>query len=278
MFGYVAINKSELKFREFDEYRSYYCGLCQRLKKKYGCLGQISLSYDMTFLTMLLSSLYEPENTRSNCRCIAHPFEKHPYCYNEITDYVADMNLLLCVYKCNDDWEDEKKIFKKCWGDIIRKRSKKQQVLYGKKDTIIRNLLDKMHELEKANSDDVDKMADLFGQIMSVIFVYKEDEWSDSLSKIGYLLGKFVYLMDAYDDIEKDIKKHNYNPLISRFKNENFEEYGHVALTVIMSECCQEFEMLPLIENVDILRNILYSGVWGRFEEVSAKRKAKKEQ
>ena len=86
MFGYIIINKAEMKFKEFDVYHSYYCGICRDLKRKYGAAGQISLSYDMTFLAILLTSLYEPETTVSCCKCMAHPFEKHETRNNIFTE------------------------------------------------------------------------------------------------------------------------------------------------------------------------------------------------
>ena len=107
MFGYIVINQSEMKFKEYDVYRSYYCGLCQSLKERYGVLGQLSLNYDMTFILMLLTGLYEPEEQEAQCRCVAHPLEKHPTRRNLFTDYVADMTVLFSCYKAEDDWEDE---------------------------------------------------------------------------------------------------------------------------------------------------------------------------
>ena len=122
MFGYIIVNKQEMKFREFDCYQSYYCGLCQCLKKRYGRSGQLTLSYDMTFLIMLLSSLYEPETAFFHCKCIAHPFEAHPARQNVFTEYAADMNLLLSYYKCVDDWEDERKLSRRADAAAPKKR------------------------------------------------------------------------------------------------------------------------------------------------------------
>ena len=104
MFGYVLINKPELKFKEYDIYKSYYCGLCHTLKKRHGIVGQISLTYDMTFLTLLLTSLYEPDITEERHRCISHPLSKHLMVSSQYTDYVADMNIILAYYKSLDDW------------------------------------------------------------------------------------------------------------------------------------------------------------------------------
>ena len=110
MFGYVVLNKPEIKFKDFDLYRSFYCGLCRELKEKYGISGQISLTYDMTFVVILLSALYEPDTQKGTTRCIIHPVRKQTVRRNEVTEYAADMNVLLTYYKCRDDWEDEKKV------------------------------------------------------------------------------------------------------------------------------------------------------------------------
>ncbi|MCQ2493536.1 MAG: DUF5685 family protein [Lachnospiraceae bacterium] len=272
MFGYIVINKSELKFREFDTYQSYYCGLCNVLKKKYGLFGQLTLSYDITFAAILLSSLYEPESEISYHRCFAHPFEKHMAVNNEILDYLVDMNVLLTMYKCEDDWKDERKLYKKIFGDILSGKSDKQRINYCDKEQFIAERLGKMSELEAAGNKDICAMAELFGEIMGEILCFRDDEWTESIRLIGFHLGRFIYTLDAYDDLENDIRKGNYNPLIDHMQNEDFEEYIHTMLTLIISDCCREFEILPLIENVEILRNILYSGVWERYEAVKGKR------
>ena len=126
LFGYIIVNKPEMKFKEFDLYHAYYCGLCRSLKKCYGMAGQISLSYDMTFLAMLLSGLYEPEETRSRERCMAHPLSRHMAIENIFTEYAADMNVLLTMYKCEDDWQDEKKAGRHLYGSVLKVKSTKK--------------------------------------------------------------------------------------------------------------------------------------------------------
>ncbi|MBQ8230929.1 MAG: hypothetical protein IJZ34_03220 [Lachnospiraceae bacterium] len=272
MFGYIIVNKAEMKFKEFDVYHSYYCGLCRKLKEKYGAAGQLSLSYDMTFLLMLLSGLYEPETKVSSCKCIAHPFEDHTTRINMITDYMADMNVLFTYYKCLDDWEDEKKALKLVYGKILEGKTKKARQMYMDKFRKIDMLMHNMTEVEKSGKADIDTMAGLFGQIMTQIVVCREDEWTENLSRFAFYLGKFIYLMDAYEDVETDIKKGTYNPLKKKYDSPEFEEECRTILTMMMSECCKEFEKLPILENVEILRNILYSGVWCRYETVREKR------
>ena len=277
MFGYVIVNKAEMKFKEFDVYHSYYCGLCRKLKEKYGATGQISLSYDMTFLLMLLSGLYEPETTKSSSKCIAHPFEEHVTRSNVFTDYMADMNVLFAYYKCQDDWEDEKKLYKLLYGKALEGKTKKAREIYQDKYRKIDLLMHDMTEAEKSGKADIDTMAGLFGQIMVQIVVCKEDEWTENLARFAFYLGKFIYLMDAYEDVEEDIRKGTYNPLKKIYHNPDFEEECRTILTMMMSECCKEFERLPILEHVEILRNVLYSGVWCRYEAVREKRSKVKE-
>lgn len=277
MFGYVVVNKAEMKFKEFDTYHSYYCGLCHALKDRYGAAGQLTLSYDMTFILMLLTSLYEPEVTYGTGKCIAHPFEKHEIRRNLFSDYIADMNVVLSYYKCMDDWEDEKKLHKLLFGKLLEGKSAANREFYQDKVRQINMLMHEISQKEQDNCQDVDVMAGLFGRLMAQITAVREDEWTDNLRNLGYYLGEFIYLLDAYEDIEEDIKKNRYNPLKSRFGQPEFEEDCRTILTMMMAECCKEFEQLPLLENVDILRNILYSGVWCRYERVRGKRRSKDE-
>ena len=277
MFGYIVVNKAEMKYKDFDKYHAYYCGLCQSLKDRYGAWGQLSLSYDMTFLHVLLTSLYEPEEKREQVRCIAHPLEKHPVLRSEITDYVADMNVLLTMFKCEDDWADEKKITRYVYGKLLRKRSCGKKKLFCEKAKNIHALLRRISEKEVENCQDIDEMSGLFGQVMAEITTYRKDEWEETLRQVGFYLGKFVYLLDAYEDLDEDRKKGLYNPFMRRAEDPSFEEDIHRILTVTMERCCKEFEQLPILENVDILRNILYSGVWSRYEMTCAKRKGQGE-
>lgn len=272
MFGYVVVNKQEMKFKEFDLYQSYYCGLCQKLKEQYGKRGQLTLSYDLTFVILLLTSLYEPDTAADVCKCIAHPFEKHPTRINEFTGYAADMNLLLSYYKCLDDWQDEHKVGRKLMADSLQRKCRKIAEEYPHKAEVIRQMLQELYQCEKRQGTDIDEISGYFGEIMSEIFACREDEWTKELRRMGFFMGKFIYLMDAYEDMEKDRKKNNYNPFLLKESQENFEEYVGSILTMMMAECSKSFERLPIVENTEILRNVLYSGVWCRYEMVRRKR------
>lgn len=277
MFGYIIINKPEIKFKDYDVYRSFYCGLCRELKKKFGISGQLSLTYDMTFVILLLNGLYETPVQKEKTRCIMHPFQKNTICRNEITEYAADMNVLLTYYKCMDDWQDEKKYLRFVYAKILEKKNKKQKAVYQKKAETIAAYLQELSLLEKAGEMDMDRMSGCFGKIMEEILAYKTDEWEKNLRKIGFFLGKFIYLLDAYEDVEQDVKKGCYNPFSQEYLTEGFEERIRQILILMLSETCREFEKLPIIKYADILRNILYSGVWCRFEKISVKRRETQE-
>lgn len=278
MFGYIVINKAEMKFKDFDVYHAYYCGLCRVLKEQHGMIGQLTLSYDMTFLILLLSGLYEPENTDMHVTCTAHPFHKHAARVNAFTSYAADMNLILSYYKCMDDWKDERK--KKAYINtrLLHTKMKKIEARYPGKTTAIAKRLRQLSACEKKNDRNLDKMAGLFGRIMAEIFAYRQDEWEASLRRFGFFLGKFIYLMDAFEDIDDDLADGCYNPFREVCKRADFDDYCRQILTMMIAECSREFEKLPILTHADILRNILYSGVWTRYEAVCRKRNRKSEE
>lgn len=275
MFGYIIINKGDMKFKEFDVYHAHYCGLCKRLKEEYGLAGQMTLSYDMTFVIMLLSGLYETVTETDYCKCAAHPFEKHMTKINKFTEYAADMNILLSYYKCMDDWADNKKYGKLLYAQLLRKAYRRVEKKYKDKVRRIETLMERLGEKEKSGCTDIDQMSRLFGEVMAEIMVYKDDEWKDNLYKTGLYLGKFIYLCDAYEDIEKDLEEGNYNPFYDLYEDPDFEEQCASILIMMMSECSREFEQLPILDNIEILRNIIYSGVWYRYEKVRSEREAR---
>ena len=278
MFGYVTVCEPELKMKDFRKYRSYYCGLCQELKEKYGFSGQMTLTYDMTFAIILLTSLYEYGTKTEQRRCKAHPVKKQTMNRNEITDYAADMNLLLAYYHLEDDWADEKKPGALLGKGVLQKKARAVIRKYPRQSKVIQKALRGIRRCEKENCMDLDRVSGYFGRMMAELFVYKKDVWEETLRRIGFFLGKFIYLMDAYDDLEEDMKKHCYNPLIRIRKEKDYEERIRNILCMMIAECSAEFEKLPCLLDVDILRNILYDGVWNRYKLIQMKKKERKEQ
>ncbi|MDO4262434.1 MAG: DUF5685 family protein [Eubacteriales bacterium] len=273
MFGYIVVHKPELKVREYEQYRASYCGLCRSLKKRHGWAGQLTLSFDMTFLALLLTGLYEPETLTGSRRCIAHPVHPHHYRQNEYFDYAADMNVLLTYYKCMDDWKDDRKWSARAFAAILKPGLRRVRKEYGRKAETTRRLLETLGELEQEKSRDIDRTAGCFGEIMAELFVYREDEWKEPLWRMGFYFGKFIYLMDAYEDIEEDLKRGRYNPLAGLYEKESFEEECQQILKMMMSETSRVFERLPVVQDAQILRNILYAGVWTRYGQIRCRRK-----
>ena len=184
------------------------------------------------------------------------------------------MNILLTYYKCLDDWQDDRKCGKRIYAGLLEKGYRAVGRRHGGKVRAIEAAMRQLTRREKEGCTDIDEMSRLFGEVMAQIMVYRNDEWKDCLYRIGMYLGKFIYLCDAYEDVEKDMKTGSYNPLRNWYGNPDFEERCRGILVLMMSECSREFEKLPILEHAGILRNILYSGVWYRFEKVRGEREA----
>lgn len=265
MFGYINIFKPELKMKDYYKYKAYYCGLCKTLKTRYRPLGQMTLSYDMTFLILLLTSLYESETKMEQHRCFVHPLNKHDTLQNEFTNYVADMNIVLTYYHMLDDWQDEKSVVGFTGAKVLERYYRKICKRYPRQCDVIKRGLEQLSHCERNGEQNIDVVSRNFGELMAELFDYKQDRWGEHLRKIGFYLGKFIYIMDAYDDLAKDKKNNSYNPLIEISEEKDFEKNCKAMLTAMLAECTGEFEMLPCLVDVDILRNILYEGVWSKY-------------
>ncbi len=272
MFGYVVVNKPELKIKEYDEYREYYCSLCHGLKKYHGLKSSLCLSYDYTFLLMLFTGLYEPKETREVKRCLVNPLKKQAVRNNEFVEYVADMGVVLARLKCMDDWEDEKKFLKMTYGAMLKSDYAKVKEKYPDKIEIIEQCIMNIRQAERKGEVGIDELSGYFGKAFEEVCTVFQDEWEATLRKIGFFLGKFIYIMDAYDDIEKDIKEGGFNPFKDKCTEAGFDEYVKEILMINAAECAREFEKLPIINEVEILRNILYAGIWTKFSVVYNRR------
>lgn len=271
MFGYVVINQPELKIKDYEQYRAYYCGVCHSLKKRFGKVGQLTLSYDMTFLSILLNGLYESEICDEMHGCVMHPTKKHRMLYNQISNYAADMGILLSYYNLKDDWKDDHNLKSYALSKALKKKEKRIEARYPRQAKAVKTYIHKLTACELNKSKSIDEAAGLTGTMLGEIFVYNEDEWSDELRQIGFYLGKFIYLMDAYEDIDEDIRTGSYNPWKSYIGEKDFEDQVKKILTMMMSECARAFELLPIIKDVEILRNIIFAGVWAKYETVKSK-------
>lgn len=279
MFGYININRKELSEESAKAYQAYYCGLCQKLKQNCGTKGQMLLNYDMTFLIVLLTGLYEFENQKSEFTCPIHPTKKQQAWLNEATEYAADMNLILAYHNLEDDWRDDKAYTKKALAKMLFKDYEQIRVKYPRQVAAVEKYIRELAVAEAAGEENLDVISGLTGEMTSEIFDWKEDEWSEELRCLSYYMGKFIYLMDAYEDLEKDKKHQEYNPLAGMVceKEEDFETFARLLLTSMMSECAKSFERLPILMHADILRNVLYSGVWSKYEYLQLKKRKQQE-
>lgn len=278
MFGYVIVNKPELKIKDFDFYQSFYCGLCETLKQHYGRFGQASLNFDMTFLVLVLSGLYESEITETSSRCIMHPMKQHMARTSEFSKYGADMTIVLTYLKCKDDWQDEHKQSSHILQSALKKKYEALKNVYPEKIKRIEAALQENDELEQQSCTDLDVLASKTGAFMGEIFCVKEDEWHDSLFTFGDYLGRFIYLMDAYDDLQEDQKEGRFNPFIQYAEREDFDDWVKEILELMMASSAAAFEKLPILLYTDMIRNIIYSGVWAKYDAVRKKRTGDKDE
>jgi hypothetical protein len=276
MFGYVRANRKALSPEERERYDGAYCGLCRELGLKAGSraassraassraassraassLGRSCLSYDMTFLSMLLSSLYNFPEQQKNCVCIARPIP-HTAIFNEAVSYAADMNLALAYYQALDDWKDDKNKAAKHKSEALATYLPEISGKWKRQCTVIEEKLKALSEMERANELNPDLPSNCFGELLGEVFVLCEDNYSAPLRAMGAALGRFIYLLDAGNDLRADIKKQRYNPLVAQMKNDFTP-----LLTMMMAECTTAYDLLPVNRDSGILQNVLYSGVW----------------
>ena len=261
MFGYVTASLKELDKEAEKRYGAVYCGICRRIRIQSGNVARLGLSYDMAFLALLLMSLYEPEEEAGEKACALHPIRKRPWIDNKFIQYAADMNVVLGYYNCLDDWEDDGRYSAKLLAGQFGKHLQEITERYPRQCKAVEDCIRQLSALEKAGCANPDEPASCFGILMGELLTYEEDLWADHLRQMGFYLGRFIYLLDAALDYEKDAKKGKYNPYLAMGTGNDWarwEEY----LVLTMGRCTESFEKLPLVQDKPLLDNILYSGVW----------------
>ena len=272
MFGYILPNLESLGEEEKLRYHAVYCGVCRSIRARYGQRCRLAVSYDMTFLAIFLSALYEPAEAHGQMRCLPHPKEAHDFVRTSMTDYAADMTIALAYFKALDDWQDDGKKSAKWMADRFAEHLPRIEADWPRPCQAIRRCLERLSQLEAENCPNPDEPAGAFGELMGELFYLREDMWTDTLRQMGNALGRFVYLLDAELDYDKDKKQGKYNPFLAKGEEKNlrvWEDY----LVLTMGRCTENFEKLPLVQDKALLDNILYSGVW-----VSYHRGKKKEE
>lgn len=271
MFGYVTASIKELDKEAEKRYGAVYCGICRRIRIQSGQVARMGLSYDMAFLALLLMSLYEPEETVGDKACSLHPIRKRPWVDNRFVQYAADMNVALGYYNFLDDWEDDRKYSAKLLAAQFGKHLPEIAERYPRQCRAIEDCIRQLSRLEKDGCSNPDEPASCFGYLMGELLTYEDDLWTPNLRQMGFYLGRFIYLLDAALDYDKDEKKGKYNPYLAMGTGKDWQRWEEYLL-LTMGRCTDAFEKLPLVQDKPLLDNILYSGVW-----MNIRRKGQKE-
>lgn len=270
MFGYVNISQGSISEADKKLYSAYYCGLCKKIGEK-SQLFRFTLSNDLTFLAVLLSAVLKDEPTiTDNLHCMAHPVKKHYEVQkSKALSYAADMNILLVYLKICDDEADDGKLSDKLKKLIFLHKAKAVEKKYFCESEKIKSELARLLALEKAKSPSIDETADCFAKLLEAIFAPIElgfdDETLSVLKWIGYNIGRWIYIIDAYADYEKDKKSGSYNPFIyGRLDKAEVSEGLYHTLAAVANA----YELLTVYRSDSLIRNIIFSGLPERQESV----------
>ncbi len=279
MFGYVRPYKSELLVREYEQYKAVYCELCRVLGKEYGWLARFSLSYDCTFYAMLALSVSDARISLREGRCVANPLKKCRYVEAAGEEYkkAAALSVLLTYHKLEDDREDEG--FWKAFGcrlllPWVRRKAKKAAGRYPFLAQAAQEAMDsqKAAEREKAG---VDQCAEPTAHLLGALFQELDgcgQGQSAALEQFGYFLGRWIYLMDAADDLERDRKAGAFNPFLIRLGLEGKEELSleerkkadeacNAALNATIARMLPPLNLIDLTTFGPVIENVIQKGL-----------------
>ncbi|MDD4566157.1 MAG: DUF5685 family protein [Eubacteriales bacterium] len=295
MLGYVKPDRPELKIKEFELYSGYYCGICKSIARRYGQLPRLVLNYDSVFLAILIAGMNPDSEHIKFERCIIHASKKRTIVYDsKEIDYAADILLLLAYYKLKDDYQDEKSKIAALGTVLLQGTFNRLLKTIPEKCDYVKEQLNILSHLEAEKCPSIDRSAEPFAKLMEEVFDYTDwNEYIDKEAKaeaedrskifrrIGYHIGKWIYLIDAYDDINEDIKKNTFNPLIIQFKYSEKEtevefkarikervERNLILYLAEIAKCCSQ---LKFEKNQGLIENIIYFGLMRMTEDVLKK-------
>ncbi|MBQ6877285.1 MAG: hypothetical protein IJO22_02665 [Oscillospiraceae bacterium] len=279
MFGYIKPFRPELKIREAEDYKAVYCGLCKELGRSYGLFARMTLSYDFAFMAMLFMSI--DKNccpSFEKCSCIAHPFKKQCRCTeNKAISLAAKAAMVLTYYKIKDDLADKGFLHKIRAALLLpfASSARKKALSSGNEAEIIDKAASGMMAAQRAVEDKKsslsDEAAEPTAKFLSEIMVLGGNGENEKiLERFGYLLGRYIYLCDALDDLEDDIKKGNYNPFI--FGGENAVCEAKSVLFMTTAELFDDLELLELDKYKEIAENTIGLGLTAEVERIINKK------
>ncbi len=283
MFGYVKTDFPNLYVKDVTLYKAMYCGLCKGIGKTCGQRGRLVLNYDLTFLSVFLHNLLGIDVKIEKQKCIIHHITKRPVAIpDELTFKIASLNIILARYKLNDDVSDEKKgrLMRAFLAKAYRKAKKAEPDL----DKIVKESYSELLSYEKTNGDSIDMSADPFGKMMQNVVKYlMKDQACEEALAIAYNLGKWIYLIDALDDFDKDLKRKSFNVFINSNPNiknkEEFIEKKKEELVgifgTILSDIANLSFSLKYKFNHDLLDNVLLLGLKNQTKNILENQKCK---
>lgn len=267
MFGYVRPALDHLGREQRDAYQGAYCGLCHALGRRHGPLARLTLQYDFTFLAILLSAGAGEEE--SVCRrCPVHPLRKPRACAAGVwMDAAADQSMILTWHKLSDDVDDHgfftglphrlvRFLFRRAYGQAARAQPEF--------DAQVRTGLSRLRALEEERSPRLDRAADAFAGILSCSAqAVRRPQDRRAMEQLLYHVGRWIYLMDAWDDLDDDRKRGRYNPLDARFEGRAREnrEYVDTTATHSLRLAGAAAGLLELGKWAPVVENILYLGL-----------------
>ncbi|MBQ7089428.1 MAG: hypothetical protein IJN04_07305 [Clostridia bacterium] len=275
MFGYVRIFKPTIRMGEYEQYKGIYCTLCKRLGKRYGVLSRFTLSYDMTFLALLQMALEKKEADFCPSRCSFNPAKRCLKARNTAAiDRAADIGTILAYYKLRDTLADEglgKKIGAWCALPFAKAAYKKAKKQVPQIDEAAAEMMAAQARAEADGTTSIDRAAEPFAVLLGYLAaqLIDDDTQKRVLNRFGYCLGRWVYLMDAVDDLAEDLQKGRYNPFIGAEgwtehhteTVQNTRSRARLTLNACLAECKAAYELLEIRRFDGILRNILEEGM-----------------
>ncbi len=278
MFGYVRPLEPELKVKEAADYKAHYCALCKAIGARFGLLARNALSYDCAFLALLLAAREAPAKARL-CACAANPFVKKPVMQGSACfDYAAAVNVIMAYGKLDDNWRDERKLIAQAGKSALKGAYRKALAAHPQLGQAVSGGLAKLSVLERDGCDNMDEAADAFAAMLAIVFATPvEGRERVAMEWLGYNLGKWIYLIDAFDDLDKDAASGSYNVLLSQFRGQGENPEGirlsaeprvRLNLARALQEAQKAMLLLELNSQRELLENIVKLGCRARMEQV----------
>ena len=282
MFGYIKIHKPELKVKHYEAYKGVYCSLCKTLKKEYGVLAPLTLNYDFTLLAITRLAFSKECCGFKDSRCAFNPLKKCKQCVNgnEELKYSAAAAMIMCYHKVKDNIADSsfvKGLISRMIKPYFALKRKKAMKNYPALDEFISRAMSEQADVEKRGNAGIDASAHPSAKAMGEILCYGFDgEIKEKLNRFGYIAGRWVYLMDALDDMESDRKNKEYNVFNNIDNEKQATENAVAVINLTAAQLAHEFETMKPARFGEILDNIVIDGTFISMQNVLDKKKEKK--